>query len=59
VAHLAAHPANDHTPEALASALGQPDAAEMVFKICTHLAANGRGVRTASGSGLKATFQAP
>jgi glucose-6-phosphate isomerase len=58
VAHLAAHPGNTYTPETLASALGQPDAAEMVFKICTHLAANQRGVRTASGSGLKATFQA-
>ncbi len=59
VAHLAAQPGTAYTTEALASALGQPDAAETVFKICTHLAANGRGVRTVSGSGLSATFQAP
>lgn len=58
VSHLAAHPGTAYTTEALASALGQPDAAETVFKICTHLAANGRGVRTVSGSGLSATFQA-
>jgi hypothetical protein len=30
----------------------------MVFKICTHLAANQRRVQNASGTGLKATFQA-
>jgi len=30
----------------------------MVFKICTHLAANQRRVQNTSGTGLKATFQA-
>jgi glucose-6-phosphate isomerase len=58
VAHLAANPGKTYSADALATAVGQPDAAEMVFKICTHLAANRRGVQTASGTGLKATFQA-
>jgi glucose-6-phosphate isomerase len=58
VAHLAAHPEKAYSADALATALGQPNAAEMVFKICTHLAANHRGVKNASDTGLKATFQA-
>jgi glucose-6-phosphate isomerase len=58
VAHLAANPEKAYSADALATAVGQPDAAEMVFKICTHLAANQRRVQNASGTGLKATFQA-
>jgi glucose-6-phosphate isomerase len=58
VAHLAANPGKAYSADALATAVGQPDAAEMIFKICTHLAANRRGVQTASGTGLRATFQA-
>jgi hypothetical protein len=58
VAHLAAHPGTAFSADALATAVGNVDAAEMIFKICTHLAANRRGVQTASGTGLKATFQA-
>ena len=58
VAHLAANPGKTYSADALATAVGQPEAAEMVFKICTHLAANQRGVQNASGAGLKATFQA-
>jgi glucose-6-phosphate isomerase len=57
VAHLAANPGKAYSADALAAALDQPDAAEMVFKICTHLAANRRGVVTASGAGLGATFK--
>ena len=57
VAHLAANPGKAYSADALAAALDQPDAAEMVFKICTHLAANRRGVTTASGAGLGATFR--
>ena len=57
VAHLVANPGKAYSADALAAALGQPDAAEMVFKICTHLAANRRGVTTASGAGLGATFR--
>ena len=57
VAHLAANPGKAYSADALAAALDQPDAAEMVFKICTHLAANRRGVATASGAGLGATFK--
>jgi glucose-6-phosphate isomerase len=57
VAHLAAHPGTAFSADALAAAVGNVDAAEMIFKICTHLAANRRGVQTASGIGLKATFQ--
>ena len=59
VAHLASNSGKAYSAEALASALGDADAAEMVFKICTRLSANGRGARIASGTGLKATFQAP
>lgn len=59
VAHLASHPGTAYSAEALASALGQAESAEMVFKICTRLAANGRGARIASGTGLDANFQAP
>ncbi len=59
VAHLAAHRGTAYSAEALASALGEADSAELVFKICTRLAANGRGARVASGTGLHATFQAP
>jgi len=58
VAHLAANPEKAYSADALATAVGQPDAAEMVFKICTHLAANQRRVKNTSGTGLKATFQA-
>ena len=59
VAHLASNPGQAYSAEALATAVGQAQDTEMVFKICTRLAANRRGVRTAAGSGLKATFQAP
>jgi len=58
VAHLAANPGTAFSADALAAAIGNVDAAEMIFKICTHLAANRRGVQTASGVGLTATFQA-
>ena len=57
VAHLAANPEKAYSADALATAVGQPDAAEMVFKICTHLAANRRGVTIASGAGLGANFR--
>ena len=58
VAHLAAHPGTTFSADALAAAIGNVDAAEMIFKICRHLAANRRSVKTASGVGLTATFQA-
>ena len=58
VAHLAANPGTAFSADALAAAIGNVDTAEMIFKICTHLAANRRGVQTASGVGLTATFQA-
>ncbi|MFM7554806.1 MAG: glucose-6-phosphate isomerase [Verrucomicrobiota bacterium] len=59
VAHLAAHPGESFGAEALASALGRADAAETVFKICTRLAANRRGVAIGSGAGLGARFKGP
>ena len=44
----------------IAKAIGAPDAAEIVFKICEHLAANpGRGVAKKPGkTALDATFSA-
>jgi len=58
VAHLAANPGETFGAEALALALGRAEAAETVFKICTRLAANRRGVAIGSGSGLTARFKA-
>jgi glucose-6-phosphate isomerase len=58
VAHLAANPGKSFGAADLAAVIGQPDEAEAVFKICTHLAANGRRVRITSGSGLSAQFSA-
>jgi glucose-6-phosphate isomerase len=47
------------TAEEIAAGLAAPDAAEMVFKICSHLAANpGRRVSRISGEGLAARFAA-
>jgi glucose-6-phosphate isomerase len=58
LAHLAANPAQSFTADALSSAIGQPDGAETLFKVLTHLAANARRVKVASGSGPGAAFQA-
>ncbi len=58
VSHLAANAAQSFNAEALATALGDPDAAETVFKICTHLAANERGVKIVGGRGPASLFQA-
>jgi glucose-6-phosphate isomerase len=58
VAHLAANPAQSFTAAALATAIGQPDEAETLFKILSHLAANARKVKLAGGSGPGAAFQA-
>lgn len=49
-AELAAHKGQARTAAQLAAAIGQPEEAEIVFKICEHLALNqGRGVRRVSG----------
>ncbi len=58
VAHLAANSGHRFTAAELAAAIGQPDEAETVFKICTHLAANGRGAKAAGGSGPSTSFTA-
>jgi glucose-6-phosphate isomerase len=58
VAHLAANPGKSFGAADLAAGIGQPDEAEAVFKICTHLAANGRRVRITSGAGLSVQFSA-
>jgi glucose-6-phosphate isomerase len=58
VAHLAANPGKSFGAADLAAGIGQPDEAEAVFKICTHLAANGRRVRITAGTGLSAQFSA-
>jgi glucose-6-phosphate isomerase len=58
VAYLAANPGKAYSADALAAAIGPVDTAEMVFKICAHLAANRRGVQIASGAGIRSTFRA-
>ena len=58
VSHLHAHASETFTADALAAGIGDPDAAETVFKIATHLAANGRGVKAAGGRGAATLFQA-
>jgi glucose-6-phosphate isomerase len=56
-AHLAAHPKESFTAAQLAAGLGAPDAAELVFKLCEHLAANpGRGVKKTGGAATAAQF---
>jgi glucose-6-phosphate isomerase len=48
--HLSSHPDRAFSVEELATALGNPSAAETVFKVCEHLAENsGRGVRKLMG----------
>jgi glucose-6-phosphate isomerase len=58
VAHLAAHPQQSFSAEALAAALNQPESAEQIFQLGRHLAANGRLVRTTGGRGPATLFQA-
>jgi glucose-6-phosphate isomerase len=58
VAHLAKHPELSFTAETLAAALGKPDEAEAVFKICTHLASNGRAAKITGGQGTAVQFSA-
>jgi glucose-6-phosphate isomerase len=58
VGHLAANPGESFNAEALATAIGDPDSAETLFKICTHLAANARGVKVSGGRGPASLFQA-
>ena len=50
LAHLASAPVKTFTAPQLAAAINSADAAETVFKICTHLAANGR-LRQSGGPG--------
>jgi len=57
VAHLTAHRGQPFTADGLATALGQPDTAELLFKILSHLAANDRGIEKVGGSGTEAQFQ--
>jgi glucose-6-phosphate isomerase len=58
VGHLAANPSQSFTADALATAIGQPDGAETLFKILNHLAANNRRVKIAGGGGPGSAFQA-
>ena len=58
VARLAAEPAQSFTADALATAIGQPDSGETIYKILCHLAANGRKAKHVGGSGTGSTFQA-
>ena len=60
VAHLHAHRGTALTPAQIATAIGMPDSAEHVFKICEHLTANpGKGLsRTAGTTPAEVTFEA-
>jgi glucose-6-phosphate isomerase len=58
VSHLAANAGSSFSATDLAAAIGDADSAETVFKICSHLAANGRDVKIAGGRGPAALFQA-
>jgi glucose-6-phosphate isomerase len=50
VAHLRANAGRAFTADELAVATGAPESAETLFKICEHLAANGRGLHKTSGT---------
>jgi len=54
--HLKAHPGESFTAEQIAAGVGDPGAAETIYKIANHLAANGRTVKITQGSGPKAAF---
>lgn len=60
VGHLRSAKGRSLSATEIATALGSPDAAEAVFKICEHLAANpGRGVaRKAGKTAFESTFSA-
>ncbi len=58
VAYLAAHPGSAFSAAAVAQSIGQPDGAEILYKILNHLAANQRGVKITTGSGPTAEFAA-
>jgi glucose-6-phosphate isomerase len=47
------------TADELATKAGVPDSAETVFKLCEHLAANGRAVREAGARYVDAKFRSP
>jgi glucose-6-phosphate isomerase len=56
LAHLAANKAETLTAARIAAGIGSADAGETVFKICEHLAANGR-IKKVGGSGIAAEYQ--
>jgi glucose-6-phosphate isomerase len=58
VSHLHANADQTFTADTLAAGIGDPDAAETVFKLATHLAANGRSVKAVGGRGTGTLFQA-
>ena len=49
--HLRGLKGEGATVDAIAEAIGAPDEAETIFKICQHLVANGRGVEKLAGDG--------
>ena len=58
VGYLKAHPTEALTADQIAAGIGDHGAAETIYKIAAHLAANGRAVKVASGAGPKAAFSA-
>ncbi len=57
MAFFKANPGKPLTPAAIAQEMGCADEAETVFKLCEHLAANGRGVTQAGGQGPGSLYQ--
>ncbi len=58
LAHLGSNPGRGFTATQLATAVGTAEAAETVFKICEHLAANGRVQRAGGPAVGEVIFQA-
>jgi glucose-6-phosphate isomerase len=58
VGYLSARKDTAFSADQIAEGIGQPDAAEAIFKIASHLAANGRSVKASSWAGTKSAFQA-
>ncbi len=59
LAYLREKQGHSLTAAQISSGMGAHDESEMVFKICQHLAANGRALRVGGSGATDASFQAP